>query len=182
MNSKTCSKCGTENPLSKFLKHPQYRTGYGGVCRSCRNELYNKKRQANPEKYRRLDREAKQRSLAKGNCETCSKKRLSHSAKYCEIHYFANVAFRVLKTAKIDMAKRLQEKMDAQNWECPYTGTKLVLGLNCHLDHRLPIVRFPEFQRELWNLEWVSSEVNQAKADKTPSEFLILCHKAIRNL
>lgn len=35
MDTKTCTQCGVEKPLSEFYKHRRIKSGYRGECKSC---------------------------------------------------------------------------------------------------------------------------------------------------
>jgi 5-methylcytosine-specific restriction endonuclease McrA len=59
-----------------------------------------------------------------------------------------------------------------QNFTCPYTGDKLVLGVNASIDHIKPKKRFPELASDINNIEWVSFRVNYHKYDCTKEEFI----------
>ena len=69
----------------------------------------------------------------------------------------------------------LYDKLYSQNFTCPYTGEKLILGVNAWIDHILPRSRFPDQETSLDNLQWVSKKANLAKHNLTKDEFLDLC-------
>jgi hypothetical protein len=46
----------------------------------------------------------------------------------------------------------LKHKMEQQNYLCPYTGEKLILGYNASLEHRYPKSRFPDLKDDLDNI------------------------------
>lgn len=181
MTTKPCSKCGESYPLDKFLKHPQYRDGYGNVCRKCRNIVQNAHRAQDVERHREHKKRNIENRLERGRCKQCASERLPYSNAFCEHHYYGAVAQRVLGTSTNEAAHLLKAKMEAQNFTCPYTGDALVLGLNTHFDHILPASRYPELARDINNLQWVSTAVNQAKAAKTPEEFIAMCHLVVRH-
>ena len=68
-------------------------------------------------------------------------------------------------------------KLDACNWQCVYTGEKLVLGQNLSFDHIDPICRFPEKKFDPKNIEAVSLTVNLMKRHLTKEEFLEMVRK-----
>lgn len=63
---------------------------------------------------------------------------------------------------------------------CPYTGDKLIPGVNLHLDHKIPISRQPELALDINNLQFVSKRYNHAKYDMTDKEFLTFCKLVIK--
>lgn len=70
------------------------------------------------------------------------------------------------------LGEALRQKMVDQDFACPYTGERLVLGVNASLDHIMPVARYPELARNPANVEWVDQTVNFLKRDRTPDEFL----------
>jgi 5-methylcytosine-specific restriction endonuclease McrA len=66
----------------------------------------------------------------------------------------------------------LLEKLEQQAYRCPYTGEPLALGVNASIDHRLPASRYPEMKTDIANFDWVTKDINAAKGDRTPEEFL----------
>lgn len=73
------------------------------------------------------------------------------------------------------MGQFLEALLVSQGNRCPYNGEYLVPGVNCWLDHRMPVSRFPELAKDPTNVEWVDKRINLAKGDMTPEEFLGLC-------
>jgi len=71
----------------------------------------------------------------------------------------------------------LRDRLIAQDFTCPYTGTRLVLGVNDSVDHVYPIARFPKLRDDPANIEWVRRDVNEMKGDRTPDEFLALIRR-----
>lgn len=47
-----CTRCGTEQPLTNFEKHPKLVGGYRRQCRECRREMSRIRYAENPERYR----------------------------------------------------------------------------------------------------------------------------------
>jgi len=94
---------------------------------------------------------------------------------YCFKHWCVQIAAQRLGAATIEIAAFLQELLERQNYLCPYTGKKLVPGLNCSLDHILPVVRYPELAGDIDNVEWVDLSVNCMKGSMTKEEFLGFC-------
>lgn len=100
----------------------------------------------------------------------------------CELCYCKRVAISRLGIGKF--GKDLLIKLNNQEYKCPYTGNKLVLGENAALDHKLPVSRFPDRAKDIENVEWTTREVNLAKNNRTPEEFIkfIESIKTYRNL
>jgi CRISPR/Cas system Type II protein with McrA/HNH and RuvC-like nuclease domain len=73
----------------------------------------------------------------------------------------------------------LLQKFYEQNQLCALTGEKLEMGFNTHVDHIMPVARFPELRDDVDNLQWTTAHVNFAKRNMTTQEFLELCKKVI---
>jgi 5-methylcytosine-specific restriction endonuclease McrA len=97
--------------------------------------------------------------------------------RVCEACYFHNAARARLGSRTHWQA--LRARLIAQDFTCPYTGTRLVLGVNDSVDHIYPISRFPKLRDDPANIEWVRRDVNGMKGDRTPGEFLALIHRIL---
>lgn len=107
-------------------------------------------------------------------CSACTRPVVHGIKSWCEYHWFQQAAWRNHFRSKGD-GEKSKALLEKQNYECAYTGKKLVLGVNASLDHKNPRSRFPD-QRHLWeNVEWVDIDVNRAKRSLTKEEFLDLC-------
>ena len=92
----------------------------------------------------------------------------------CEKHWYMGIARTHFKDGTLWLA--LRDKMIIQNYTCPYTGERLIIGENASLDHILPQKRFPEYIRDINNTEWICWEVNDMKKNRTKEEFLAIIH------
>lgn len=115
-----------------------------------------------------------------GVCSGCGKNpgvQLPDQSKLsrCETCYFKHAAHTNLGDRKLWAV--LRDVLAAQNYLCPYTGDRLVIGLNASVDHKLPWSRFAELRHDPQNIEWVSECVNAFKLDRTPDEFLDLVRR-----
>lgn len=70
-DSRACTKCGLDKPLSEFSKAPRGKYGVKASCKACDAERY----AANPTPSRALPREELQRRLAerRGDSKTCTR-------------------------------------------------------------------------------------------------------------
>jgi hypothetical protein len=120
----------------------------------------------------------KARWSAAGLCIACGKhpplETLRENAEHriCETCYFQNVA--KARLGSRTHWQELRNQLIAQDFTCPYTGTRLVLGVNDSVDHIYPIARFPACRNDPLNIEWVRRDVNGMKGDMTPDEFIAL--------
>lgn len=110
----------------------------------------------------------------KGICEQCCAKNALKNTNLtyllCETCYFKKVARNCLNNQSY--WETLKEKLESQSYMCPYTGEKLILGVNDSLDHIKPIKHFPELKHTVENVEWTTRAVNEMKRDRTPEQFL----------
>ena len=74
------------------------------------------------------------------------------------------------------VVNRQNELLDADRVKIKLIFYKVVGG-NAWIDHIMPRSKFPELAQDIENLEWVTEDVNRAKQDKTPEEFLELIAK-----
>lgn len=176
---KVCTKCKQEQPLDYFSKKSTKKSGLRSVCKICVGVYCATYRQNNRTQIADKSKLSKQLRLEKGLCLICIKSRLVGHDLFCEYHYFVNVAKGAVGKCDRKTVDILRTKLDNQGHIYPYTGRKLVLGLNTHLDHIYPKQRFPELANNLDNLEWVSDRANIAKNDMTKLEFLALCETIV---
>ena len=72
-----------------------------------------------------------------------------------------------------DAGPFLEGKMEHQQWQCVYTGEKLIAGVNASVDHRIPSSRGGS--DDLCNLQWVTKKINRMKGNMTHQEFVEIC-------
>jgi len=162
--TKVCKKCGYELLLEDFYVLGGDPKRAQSWCKSCvityaqksRKKIWNKR-------------------IEKGLCRECGKPTLIHSKRFCEFHYIASMIRNAIGHGSKEVALRLYDKLYSQNFTCPYTGEKLVLGVNAWIDHILPRSRFPGQETSLDNLQWVSKKANKAKHNLTKNEFISFC-------
>ena len=64
----------------------------------------------------------------------------------------------------------IKEILLRQNYECAYTGKKLVIGVNASIDHIVPTTKGGNNFIE--NLQWVDIKINRMKNDMSHQEFI----------
>jgi len=67
--------------------------------------------------------------------------------------------YKHFKYDRSEMGIFLKKKKE-QGYRCAYTNEPIVLGLNANLGRIPPIFRFPELEKGLDNVEWVSAKVH----------------------
>ena len=174
-----CVCCKSELPIESFHKNKTKKYGRTNRCKTCQNQLIVEWRNNNRARYNESQRRGAERRKANGSCRNCSKPIAEFSQCFCEIHFLVNLGRSNLNDSRVSTAKALKEKLEEQNYTCPYTGEKLFLGVNAHLDHILPSSRFPDSRFDFNNLEWVSDKANLAKSNMTKDEFLSFCQKVV---
>ena len=116
----------------------------------------------------------RQTRISKGFCKFCIKSRLNTHNLFCEKHYIANCAVAGIATCQNSTIEILRERFYANPF-CPYTGEKLVLGVNAHLDHIESRRNKPDLAKDINNVEWISEKANLAKNGMSKIEFIQFC-------
>lgn len=160
-----------------FAEHADYRAKYYQDNKEHHDAVVQQWRVNNIDRAREIDRDEKRRKKKNGICASCSKPVISVSRIYCEDHWFKHKAKEHL--GDWFRGYELKQKLVDQNYTCPYTGEKLVIGVNANLDHIMPSSRYPELEHDIDNLQWVSKKANDAKDAMTPDEFIAFCQLVI---
>lgn len=175
LSFKICYKCNLEQPLISFTKNRTKKDGLNLECKKCSSVRSLAWKKDNPQRARANDRINQAKRLEHGLCRSCSNTLMPNHNRMCEKHWYIQAADTAMGKGTTINGAKLREKMVRQNYMCPYTGEKLVPGVNAHLDHIYPRHRFPELEGEMDNLEWVSETVNLAKQVMTKDEFISFC-------
>lgn len=182
--STMCRRCADDSAIRtkkwrlKRGKDSRPRHGGPGVCRDCWVPLpadETRKRCTTCRKKGSLvSKQYRESRRLKGVCMSCGNPNIISIGKEisCEDCYFKRIALKRLGSAK--RWKELRDLWYEQNGICPYTGIKLQLCVNAHLDHKLPVCRFPESAHDISNVEFVLSKVNEMKNSYTKDEFINL--------
>lgn len=72
----------------------------------------------------------------------------------------------------VEFSDQLRQKIEEQNYTCPYSGKRLEIGVNATIDHKKPRSRFPELALDIENVHWVDLVENCRKATRTHEEYL----------
>lgn len=102
-------------------------------------------------------------------CRSCPTPLMKNSKTWCKKHWFAQVVYRY--GFKLSDWKKAEELLEQQNYTCPYSGRKLIIGVNASLDHKNPRSKFPKLRSEWSNVEWVDLYINNIKQTLTKEEF-----------
>jgi hypothetical protein len=154
-----------------------------GNCNLCANpkvpgkslcEIHLKQRQREAGVRRK---EFARRYAEQGLCIACGLVPKLPEAKRCEGCYFKDVSRRHF--GRNHRGDELKQLFDASGGICKYTGQKLVLGQNTHLDHIVP--RSQGGTHDKGNLQWISSDANRLKYDHSEAEFLQIIKGIVRH-
>lgn len=158
-NNNLCTYCGKDVPDKDFR-----------CCRSCLD------------KCEKLVETIRTELIAKGICTCCRKNKYLNSMegrsskyRFCLECYMKHCSTTYMGSSK--HYKELLNKLEQQNYICPYSGETIIVGDNSSIDHILPGSRFPELKKDIKNLQWVSFLVNKMKFNQTEEEFKILIKK-----
>jgi len=104
-----------------------------------------------------------------------------YKGKYCTCGLSKKVAFFFRKTGRKFTTKDLRNKL-GDNPMCYLTGIPINLDKTetYQLDHIMPRSRGGD--NSLENCGLVTKEINLAKSDKTPEEFIALCRKVVERV
>ena len=178
METKCCTRCNQTLSVSSFGNNAASKDKLAYYCRACMAKATALYRETNREKYLSSKKEAttKQQKhwLQSGMCKRCGSLRLPNHASFCAKH----CVYEVLRTnSGINNVKTAEILLDRlySNPYCPYTGEKLELGVNAHLDHILSRTKHPELISEPSNLEWISRQANISKNGMDKEEFIQFC-------
>lgn len=152
-----CITCGVNKLSDKVGVNKK--TKQRSQCQSCYEE------------FKQKEHERKQHKHKMGLCNRCGKHPYMEGNNHCVICGLKGSARRYLGSSKeypvlVDLFRR-------QGQRCPYTGDVLKLGVNCELDHKIPISRGGE-KLGIGNLEFIRADINQMKRALTKEEFLDL--------
>lgn len=165
-----CADCAREHIVNSAYRRSRLKAS--GLCIQCG---YNKPRR------NRVTCEAchTRQYQTPGKCHLCSHPLMPNSSSLCRKHWFREAARRNLNDQSVAGGAPLEALLIKQGYKCPYTGRTLVPGVNCWLDHILPVSRFPDRAHDITNVEWVDKEVNISKCAMTRDEYLAFCRTVV---
>ena len=162
---KICSKCNISKNASEFHKRSNRKSGICSCCKLCTKKYH----QANKTVWAKQTKKRKTDLLSRGLCVDCGKSKLAtHSKNQCPTCYWKHRSCHALGVVK---HWEFVRDVFYANPVCPYSGEKLVLGVNAELDHKIPRVVRPDLVSDINNVHWVSTEMNKKKKNRTHSEF-----------
>jgi len=168
---KICPECKEQKPLDDFTSKVsgKLRT----YCKQCNSQKAMAWQVKNKERYQKTVSQRRRSRVSNGLCRICAEQSLLNKG-FCEFHYVTDISSHSLgkcdKETVLILLKRFKE-----NPFCPYTGEKLVLGINAHLDHTKSQKNHPELKGDIDNVEWISEQANLSKNGFNKEEFIQFC-------
>lgn len=149
---KKCSTCSREKPICEFTRNKNQSSGYMGYCKDCNN---------------------RRNKLYRRDCES-----LPRACK--RIYGYLSRRARI-KGHDVDFGPDfIEELYKLQNGCCAYTGDKL--SIQAGLPSTLSLDRIDSSMGYTKsNVMLVTWEVNNAKQDRSMSDFVSLCKKVVDN-
>jgi|ERR1700683_3004449 len=180
-NKQYCAECVIKARRSTKAKVARNRLA--NLCVTCSRPTDGKRVNCQEcrDRFNRNNIEKRTRNLANGCCRECgqpaqiSGRSPRGFAQNCQTCYLKMLARTVLGSGKLWQV--LLDKLNECNWECHYTGEKLVLAVNASFDHLDPVTRFPERKFDPSNVVPCTLKVNFTKRDLTKEEFLTLVYQ-----
>lgn len=175
---KTCTKCGIENPLTEFYKHPNTRDGLQSRCKVCTKADAAKWSGENPEKvkessdkYRAANTEKLNARTAKWQAENPDKRRGKVSNWRAANPDATRVHDQNRRTRNIGkLSKMLVGSLfRLQQGKCA-CGCKRALGDDYHLDHIMPLALGGTNTDS--NIQLLRAQCNLQKHAKHPVDFM----------
>lgn len=166
---KLCSRCRDRVRKRNSKRYKAHQRD--GKCYGCSAPATGKYCQRCKRRSVEWNRERREELHAEGKCIQCYIANDAPEGRLCVSCILKGSARKWLGNAK--RADELRLLIEAQNYECPYSGRKLVIGRNAAIDHKRP--RSRGGTDTIDNLQWVDDEVNRAKTSMTHEEFIALC-------
>ncbi|MFL5806626.1 MAG: HNH endonuclease [Roseiflexaceae bacterium] len=129
------------------------------------------------EALRRNNLNRRARFRAARTCIRCGQPSIEHNTSYCLLHWAATIA-QTCGHYDLAFARVLLDKLEAQNYRCALTGDLLIPSLNASIDHIIPRAKGGSLDAPD-NLWWVTTDVNFAKRQMVPDEFVEFCRKVV---
>ncbi len=175
MELKTCIECNQQKPESKdfFSFRGKKAPGiYKNTCKKCEAHKSKEYRQKNLAHHQKIVNKRRENKTEKGICRRCSNPKLENIL-HCESCWYRRVASNGCKD--VNFADFLKEMAEKQNFICPYTGEKLIIGINMSIDHIIPKYKNLAFLNKIDNFQFVATRINTVKNKLSHDEFLLLC-------
>jgi len=168
-----CSECAQQTKeRSNFLKKENL--DKKGLCRVCKNKKDTNTLRCNK---CRIEIHLQYKQIKKVNnnnglCGDCNNIRYFQSNS-CRHHYAIEKGF--LCGFNSLNSEILVDKLESTNFECFYTGFKIIPGETASIDHIKPRSKYPDLASDINNIVWCDFKVNALKRDLSYEQFVDFC-------
>lgn len=178
--TKICTKCGKEKPVSEFCKDSKKKSGLQSHCKACNAEYCRQWKEANPERYRAsikaycvnkrdlLLEKSRQYRVTFNEKYKASKKawKLANPQKVAESH--RNRRARKRNAEGFHTAADIREILNSQRRKCAVC--RISITKNYHVDHVIPLALGGSNNRD--NLQLLCPSCNLSKNAQHPVKFM----------
>lgn len=182
-----CDKCCERNRTGK--KYREKTRNLSGKCVNCgKSKVPNRRLCENCAEYTRNYKVRRALKLiASRLCTLCGKepyilnlKDVGQITRLCQRCHLEQKSTQRLGSTQ--HWKSLLSILEQQNWICPYSGDKIILGDNDSVDHILPISKYPDKEFDITNIQWTTQVINMMKSNLLDCEFLLVIEKVVKHL
>lgn len=170
----TCAPCGAYFAERQLARRQRIRES--GQCLTCPapREPNLERCSACTQKHNNKQRDRHKRKQRSKTCLRCQFR--AEAGQLCLSHWFRRKA---REHGGLVTASTLNNLWLKQGGRCFYTGRKLVPGVNASLDHKRPQTKGGTSTQR--NLCWCLTEINIAKRNLTPTQFVTLCFAVVKH-
>ena len=156
-NTKWCDLCKKEQrEIGKLLRNNRKENN---LCVKCGK--------SKPCNCSATMKEIRENFRKEGKCIYCGTINDNNNSA-CDICILKGIATNNLKNRKLWL--KIKELLEKQQFICPYSGIKLILGINASIDHIVP--KSKGGNNEIENLQWVHLWINLMKKDSEEQDFV----------
>ncbi len=188
-NRRMCEPCQTKNRINVRSRISNRRKAGKCAIGSCGNPKLKDHRlcESCAEAARDYNRQRSIELISAGLCTACGQnkhmtgsKNTDKMTKLCQTCHLRQKSAQRLGSK--DYSDELLVILERQNWICPYSGDKIVLGYNDSVDHIFPVSTHPDLKFDINNIQWTTHTINMMKSNLLDCEFLSEIEKVAKHL